>query len=148
MTYLVAMPYTPSRSCIVHVRNSGNLYAQDSTIYSLENDSWVLQGIESNTFYFTLNDILYSSEKDTFQGWNSIENVGLISKQANISIVSYDAFSSGSVLSGTGNSFDSLATYSVLSEIFGLLPVLLLVLVGYIGIRKGIASIRSLLSAA
>lgn len=147
-TYLIAMPYQPSRSLLVHVRNSANLFAQSSTIYSLDSNSWKLEDIDSNTFYFTVGDILYSSEKDTFQGWNSIENIGYISNQSSVSMTSYDSFASGSVLSSTGNAFDSMSVSSVFTQIVGLLPVCLAVLIVYIGLRKGIAFVKGILQNA
>lgn len=57
-------------------------------------------------------------------------------------------FRAGSVYAPTGNLFDGIYSYNVLSEVLNLLPVVLVCLIGFIGIRKGIRFVSGFLKGA
>lgn len=57
-------------------------------------------------------------------------------------------FRAGSIYAPTGNLFDGIYSYNVLSEVLNLLPVVLLCLIGFIGIRKGIRFIFGFLKGS
>lgn len=57
-------------------------------------------------------------------------------------------FRAGSVYAPTGNLFDGIYSYNVLSEVLNLLPVVLVCLVGFVGIRKGIRFVSGFLKGA
>lgn len=54
-------------------------------------------------------------------------------------------FRSGNVNAPTGSIVDGIYTHNVLDGVLGVLPVLLVVLIGFIAIRKGIAFLGNLL---
>lgn len=54
-------------------------------------------------------------------------------------------FRAGSVYAPSGNLFDGIYSYNVLSEVLNLLPVVLVCLAGFIGIRKAIRYLSILL---
>ena len=59
-----------------------------------------------------------------------------------------EQFQNGYINAPTGNLFDGIYSYNVLSEVLNLLPVGLVCLIGFIGIRKGIRFIFGFLKGA
>ena len=59
---------------------------------------------------------------------------------------SYSHFVSWDLPAPLGSSFDAIYVNTPLDEVLGLLPVVLVVIIGFIGIRKSISFIRSIIS--
>lgn len=146
VTYLAAMHYSRSGVYIQYYKGALLVPSSTCSIYVLEGNAWCSTNLSSLSFNF--DDILYSSVTDTFNSWSSVTRPGDLLNNSSATIVPYDAFASGSVISSTGNAFDSIAGVSAFAEIVGVLPVLMVVLVGYIGIRKGVSFVRSKLQGA
>lgn len=124
------------------------------TRYMLSNDTWIDAYSPDTTVFFQPEDILYSTISDARTVWgyggyakDTLLEGYLTKQNPTCDIVTVDDFASGSV-GYIYNAFDSIKTTSVLTEILSLLPVLMVVLIGYIGVRKGVDFIRSQLKKA
>ncbi len=108
--------------------------------YELTDSSWV-EISDSDLPFFQVIDGLYyinfPKSSIVAQSWNDAE--------LHTTFYPREHFDSRIVPAPVGNAFDSIYTNNVLDEVLALLPVVLLFLAGFIGIRKAIRYLSNLL---
>lgn len=127
--------------------DTGIILGDGGTSIKYESDIMKWGCIEEDG-YITYN---YLPDSAFENGELAFSKVTILSQDLDSSKSSYyttEQFISGNVYAPTGNLFDGIYSYNVLSEVLNLLPVVLVCLIGFIGIRKGIRFIFGFLKGS